>query len=80
MKEGCSSDIRNWRADLLAGVYYVHPESVHCISANIVTIDTGDEHLTFVVVHKQSPNHLWLSHDCIKKKISDYSVNKHQLS
>lgn len=57
MEEARPGDVRHRRSDLLASMNNVHTESIDSISSNIVSIDTGDQHFSLMIVHKQSTNH-----------------------
>lgn len=57
VKEGCACYIGDRRAYLLSCVYYIYTKCINCISTDVITIYSGYQDFTFVVVHKQAPNH-----------------------
>lgn len=58
MEETSASNISDWRADLLPSMNHVHSESVHRISPNVITVHSGYEYLSLVVVNEQPSQHL----------------------
>lgn len=60
MEETSSSDVGHRRANLLPRVDYIHSEGIHRIPSNVIPVHAGDQHFAFVVVHKQSTDHLGL--------------------
>lgn len=58
MEERSASDVSDRAADLLSGMNHIHTKCVHCIPANVIPIDTGDQDLALVIIHEQAPNHL----------------------
>lgn len=58
MEETSTSNVSDWRADLLPSVDHIHPESVHRISTNVVTVHARYEYLSLMVVYEQPSQHL----------------------
>lgn len=57
MEEAGPSNVGDRRAHLLPGMDDIDPEGIDSIAADVVTVHTGDEHLTLVVVDEQAPQH-----------------------
>lgn len=57
VEEARPGNVGNRRANLLPRMDHVHPERIHSIPANVVPVDSRDEHLSLVIVHEQSSNH-----------------------
>jgi len=57
VEERRARNVGDRRADLLAGVYDVHAERVHGVSADVVAVHSRYQHLTLVVVHEQTADH-----------------------
>lgn len=57
MKEAGTCNIRDWRSNLLPRMNNIYAKRIDRITADIISIHARYQHLTFVVVHKQAPNH-----------------------
>lgn len=57
MEETGPRNVCNWRSNLLSSVDDIHTECIDCISANIIPVYSGYQHLTLMVVHEQPTNH-----------------------
>lgn len=66
MKEAGTRNIRHWGPDLLASVNHIHTERIDGIATDVVSVDTRNQHLALVVVHKKAANHFggWLHVSC----------------
>lgn len=52
MEEGSAGNIRHWWSNLLSSMDDIHPESVHSVSSDVISINSGDEDLPFMIVNK----------------------------
>lgn len=59
VEERRARDVGDGRPDLLPGVYDVYTERVHGVAADVVPVYAGYEHFAFVVIHEQSPDHVF---------------------
>ena len=57
MEKGSSGNIGHRRPDLLPGMNDVDPKCINSISANVITVHTRYENLSFVVVNEKASNH-----------------------
>lgn len=57
VKERCSRYVSDGRSYLLPGVDHIDTKRVNCISPDVVSVDSWNQHLAFVVVDEKSPNH-----------------------
>lgn len=58
MEETGASNVSDWRADLLASMDHIHSECVHSISPDVISVYSGYEYLSLMVVDKQPSQHL----------------------
>ncbi len=63
MKEAGTSNICNWRPNLLSSMNDVNTKSVNRVPPNVIPVDARYQHLTLVIVHKQSTNHFRLEYN-----------------
>lgn len=61
VKEARPSDVGDGRSHLLASMNHIHSESVDSISSDIIAINSRDQNLSLMIIHKQAANHLFLS-------------------
>jgi hypothetical protein len=57
VEEGSPCDVGDGRPDLLPGVDDVDPEGIDSVTPNVISVHPTYQHLTLVVVHKQTTNH-----------------------
>lgn len=69
MEERGASYVCDWRPNLLPGMDDVDSKSVNCISANVIPIDSRNQHLTLVVVDEQPSNHFdWIAETSLERE------------
>ena len=57
MEKGSPCNISHGTSNLLSGMNDVDTKSVDCITSNVISIDTRDQDLSFMVVNEEAADH-----------------------
>lgn len=57
MEKGSSCNVGDRWSDLLPCMDDVNSECIHCISANVISIDTRNQNFPFVIIDEKASNH-----------------------